>query len=154
MTTKVTITFEVPEDKYDEYEECLSDFDSNLQYIGITDMDVREDDNNDNDGVRISKDVLCEIDGELFFNEISMDTKSWSFDYEDLEENTKVFEYVKEYYPNELQALKDGKTDQKWRKYAQIRSIFAYFSDYTPRESKILGKSPKIGRLSLHHILM
>ena len=111
MTTKVTITFEVPEDKYDEYEECLSDFDSNLQYIGIMDMDVREDDNSDNDGVRISKDVLCEIDGELFFNEISMDTKSWSFDYEDLEENTKVFEYVKEYYPNELQALKDGKTD-------------------------------------------
>lgn len=45
--------------------------------------------------------------------------------------------------------LKNGKTDQKWRKYAQIRSIFAYFSDYTPRESKILGKSPKIGRLNI-----
>ena len=44
MTTKVTITFEVPKDKYDEYEECLSDFDSNLQYIGIMDMDVRDDD--------------------------------------------------------------------------------------------------------------
>ena len=44
MTTKVTITFEVPKDKYDEYEECLSDFDSNLQYIGIMDVDIREDD--------------------------------------------------------------------------------------------------------------
>ena len=109
MTIKITITFKVPEYKYNEYEKYLEDFDSNLQYIGIMDMDVREDDGND--GVRISKDVLCEIDGELFFNEISMDTKSWSFDYEDLEENTKVFEYVKEYYPNELQALKDGKTD-------------------------------------------
>ena len=41
MTTKVTITFEVPEDKYDEYEECLSDFDSILQYIVIMEMDVR-----------------------------------------------------------------------------------------------------------------
>lgn len=111
MTTKITITFEVPEDKYNEYEECLADFDSNLQYIGITDMDVREDDGSNYDGVIISKDVLCEIDGELFFNEISMDTKSWSFDYADLEENTKVFEYVKEYYPNELKALKDRRTD-------------------------------------------
>ena len=70
MTTKVTITFEVPEDKYGEYEECLADFDSNLQYIGITDMDVREDDDNDNDGVRISKDLKCEIEGEIILNEI------------------------------------------------------------------------------------
>ena len=45
MTIKITITFEVPECKYDKYEECLADFDSNLQYIGITDMDVRECDN-------------------------------------------------------------------------------------------------------------
>ena len=43
--------------------------------------------------------------------------------------------------------LKNDKTDRKWRKYALIRSFFDYFSDYTPRESKILGKSPKIGRL-------
>ena len=47
MATKITITFEVSKDKYDEYEECLADFDSNLQYIGIMDMDVREDDDND-----------------------------------------------------------------------------------------------------------
>lgn len=44
MTTKVTITFKVPKDKYNKYEECLSDFDSNLQYIGIMDVDIREDD--------------------------------------------------------------------------------------------------------------
>ena len=47
MTIKVIITFEVPEYEYNEYEKCLADFDSNLQYIGIMNMDVREDDNND-----------------------------------------------------------------------------------------------------------
>lgn len=111
MTTKVTITFELPEDKYDEYEECLTDFDSNLQQIGIYDMDVKEDDDENSDGVTVNKTVSCEIDGELFFNEISMDTKSWSFDYDDLEENTEVFEYIKDNYPDELQALKDGKAE-------------------------------------------
>ena len=45
MTIKITITFKVPEYKYNEYEKCLADFDSNLQYIGITDMDVKEHDN-------------------------------------------------------------------------------------------------------------
>lgn len=109
--TKITITFEVSDNQYDEYEECLSDFDSSLQDIGICDIDVREDDNESSDGVVVNKTISCEIDGELFFNEISMDTKSWSFDYDDLEENTKVFEYIKENYPNELQALKNGKTE-------------------------------------------
>ena len=45
MTIKVIITFEVPEYEYNEYEKCLADFDSNLQYIGITNMAVRECDN-------------------------------------------------------------------------------------------------------------
>ena len=40
-----------------------------------------------------------------------MDRKSWSFDYDDLAENTKVFEYIKEEYPNELEALKEGRAD-------------------------------------------
>lgn len=111
MTTGITIRFELPEGKYNEYEECIEDFESNLQNIGVMDIDVIEDDNNFNGGVLVSKDVSCEIDSELFFNEISMDTKSWSFDYEDLEANAKVFDYIKEYYPDELQALKDGKTD-------------------------------------------
>lgn len=111
MTTKITITFEVNDDNYDDYEEYIEDFENNLQSIGVMNIDVKEDDNSDNGGVLVNKDVSCEIDGELFFNEISMDTKSWSFDYDDLEENTKVFEYVQEYYPDELQALKDGKTD-------------------------------------------
>ena len=43
--TKVTITFDVPNDKYKDYEECFSDFDSNLQYIGIQDVEVIEQDN-------------------------------------------------------------------------------------------------------------
>jgi hypothetical protein len=45
MSTRVTITFDVPTDKYKDYEECFSDFDSNLQYIGIHDVDVREQGN-------------------------------------------------------------------------------------------------------------
>lgn len=111
MTIRMTITFELPEDKYDEYKECLEDFESNLQALDIMNIDIREDDNNTIDGARVCKDVSCEIDAELFFNEVSMDTKSWSFDYNDLEENTKVFEYVKEYYPDELQALKNGEAN-------------------------------------------
>ena len=43
--TRVTITFDVPNDKYKDYEECFSDFDSNLQYIGIHDVEVIEQDN-------------------------------------------------------------------------------------------------------------
>ena len=111
MTTKITITFEVNEDNYDDYEEYIEDFENNLQSIGVMGIDVKEDDNSDVGGVLVNKDVSCEIDGELFFNEISMDTKSWAFDYDDLEENIKVFEYVKGYYPDELQALKDRKID-------------------------------------------
>ena len=45
MTIKITITFKIPEYEYNEYEKCLADFDRNLQYIGITDMEVRECDN-------------------------------------------------------------------------------------------------------------
>ena len=45
MTIQITITFKVPEYQYNEYEKCLADFDSNLQYIGITNMDVKEHDN-------------------------------------------------------------------------------------------------------------
>ena len=107
--TRVTITFDVPNDKYKEYEEVYSDFDSNLQYIGIHDVDVREQDNFT--GVHADKVALAEIDSELFFNEVSMDTKSWSYDYDDLAENTKVFEYVKKYYPKELEALKNKEID-------------------------------------------
>lgn len=109
MSTKVTITFDVPSDKYKDYEEVYSDFDSNLQYIGIHEVDVREQDNFT--GIRYGKVTLAEIDSELFYNEVSMDTKSWSYDYDDLEQNTKVFEYVKKFYPNELQALKNGEID-------------------------------------------
>lgn len=42
MATKVTIVFEVPDDKYNEYEEVYTDFDSSLSYIGITKIDVTE----------------------------------------------------------------------------------------------------------------
>lgn len=109
MNTKVTITFEVPENKYNAYEKFLQRFDDNLQNIGILKVDIHE--SNADNGVTISKDVLCEIDSELFFDKISMETKSWSYDYDDLAENTEVFEYIQKYYPNELKALENGDTD-------------------------------------------
>ena len=59
----------------------------------------------------INKTTIAEIDSELFFNHVSMDTKSWAYDYEDLEENKPVFEYIKKYYPDELKALKEGTID-------------------------------------------
>ena len=105
MTKQILITIHNEE----EFDDALAEIKSNLDYDNIEfDYTIIE---NYNDGVVINRDVLCEIDGELFFNEISMDTKSWSFDYDDLEQNTKIFEYVKKYYPQELQALKDGRTD-------------------------------------------
>lgn len=106
---KVTITFNVSDEQYNDYEECLTDFDSNLQYIGILDMEVKEDDGSN--PVHVDKTTLAEIDSELFFNHVSMDTKSWSYDYDDLKANKPVFEYVEKYYPNELKALKDGTID-------------------------------------------
>ena len=41
--TKVTITFEVPDDMYRDYEEVYSNFDSDLQYIGIHEVEVKEE---------------------------------------------------------------------------------------------------------------
>ena len=105
MSKQILITIHNEE----EFTNALAEIKSNLDYDNIEyDYKIIEE---HNDEVVINRDVLCEIDGELFFNEISMDTKSWSYDYDDLEQNTKVFEYVKEYYPKELQALKDGRTD-------------------------------------------
>ena len=105
---EVTITFNVSDEQYDDYENIIDEFMNNLDQIGVSDIDVHE---NDNTSVRIDRTAIAEIDSELFFNHVSMDTKSWSYDYSDLEENKPVFEYIKEYYPNELKALKDGTID-------------------------------------------
>lgn len=105
MSKQILITIHNEE----EFEDALAEIKSNLDYDNIEyDYKIIE---HENDGVIINKDIICEIDSELFFNNISMDTKSWSYDYDDLAENTEVFEYIKEYYPKELQALKDGRTD-------------------------------------------
>lgn len=109
MTTKVTITFEVTQEQYYNYNRDINDFLDNLYETGIQDVDVRED--NGSNPVHVDKTTIAEIDSELFFNHVSMDTKSWSYDYSDLEENKPVFEYIKKYYPNELKALKDGTID-------------------------------------------
>ena len=106
--TRVTITFDVTQEQYDNYDRDINEFLDNLNETGIHDVDVRE---HENDGVFIARDIICEIDSELFYDEVSTDTKSSSYDYNDLEQNTKVFEYIKEYYPKELQALKDNWAD-------------------------------------------
>ena len=41
--TKVTITFEVPEESYNEYENILDEFSNNLIDIGIENFDTLED---------------------------------------------------------------------------------------------------------------
>lgn len=105
---KVTITFNVSDEQYDDYESIIDEFTNNLDEVGISEIDVHEDDDT---SVLVSKTALAEIDSELFFNEISMDTKSWSYDYEDLKENKPVFEYINEYYSDELEALKNGTID-------------------------------------------
>lgn len=64
MATKVTIIFELPEDKYNEYEECIEEFESNLQDIGITDIDVTEDDDSKSIGQALQeiKDAIESIE--------------------------------------------------------------------------------------------
>lgn len=61
--------------------------------------------------MNIKKIVSIEIDAELFFNEISMDTMSWHFDLYDLEEHPQVYEYIKENEPEIIEALKNGEAD-------------------------------------------
>ena len=110
MATKVTIEFIVDDDNYDNYETAVENFMNELNDI---DMDVKETDHNEEtiDNVFSYKETSVEIDSELFFNEVSMDTKSWSYDLGDLEGNKPVYDYVAENYPDELQMLKDGKID-------------------------------------------
>lgn len=109
MSTRVTITFTVADELLNNYSQDMNNFLDALADTGIQGVSVQE--NKDFTGVHADKVALAEIDSELFFDEISMDTKSWSFDYDDLAENTKVFEYVKEYYPKELKALKNKEID-------------------------------------------
>lgn len=59
----------------------------------------------------INKTVSCEIDMELFYDEVSDECTSWYFDYNDLVSNKKVLNYILDYYPNEYEALKNGDVD-------------------------------------------
>lgn len=61
--------------------------------------------------MNIKKIVSIEIDSELFFNEISMDTCSWHFDLYDLEEHPKVYEYIMDNESEIIEALKTGEAD-------------------------------------------
>lgn len=109
MATKVTIEFVVDDDNYDNYEQAVDNF---IEELNIDNVDVKETDPNEVTDEQFSyKETCVEIDSELFFNKVSMDTKSWSYDLEDLKAVEPVYDYVKEHYPVELQMLEDGKID-------------------------------------------
>lgn len=118
MATKVTITFTVDEENYNDYEDILTDFDSGLQEIDVTDLEVREESDGDEneedvesvneDGVVINKTSSVEIDSEIFYDHISDTHTSWSFDKDDIEDYPEVIEYLEKYEPNELKALRNG----------------------------------------------
>ena len=109
MSTRVTIAFTVADEQLNNYSQDMNNFLDALADTGIQGVSVQE--NKDFTEVHYDKVTLAEVNSELFFNEISQDTKSWSYDYDDLEQSTKVFEYIKEYYPKELQALKNKEID-------------------------------------------
>jgi hypothetical protein len=109
MTTRVTVTFEVTDEQLNMYNQDMNNFLDALSDTGIEKVNVKED--KDFTGVRANLVAMAEIDSELFFDNISMDTKSWNYDYYDLKNNEEVFEYIKEYYPQELKALKNGEID-------------------------------------------
>ena len=60
------------------------------------------------EGVTVDKTTTVEIDSELFFNEISMDCTSWSFDKADIEEYPEVVKYLEEHEAEALEALRNG----------------------------------------------
>ena len=59
----------------------------------------------------INKITSIEIDSELFFNNVSMDTMSWYYDLYDLEENKAVYNYIKENEPEIITALETKQID-------------------------------------------
>ena len=110
MTKEITITFDIQEHQYDLCQEYISEFENKLYSIGVTGVSVLEDveDNFNEDGVLIDKTSSVEIDSEIFYNNISDVQTSWSFDKDDIEDYPEVVQYLEEYEPNELKALRNG----------------------------------------------
>ena len=61
--------------------------------------------------VEYDKVIRIELDSELFYNEISSDLTEWWIDYDDLLERPLTLAYIKEYYEEELEALKNNEID-------------------------------------------
>ena len=112
VNTVSDIEFEYCEDY--ETDEGIGEFylivsnGENIQNAHLDDYDEDEDDDTPS---FVDKTIQIEIDSDLFFNEVSMDCTSWSYNLYDLEQNKPVYDYIKEYHAEELQALKDGKAD-------------------------------------------
>ena len=112
VNTVSDIEFEYCED-YDT-DEGIGEFYlivSNGENIQNAHLDYEEDEDEDDTPSFVDKTIQIEIDSDLFFNEVSMDCTSWSYDLYDLEQNEPVYNYIKENHEAELQALKDGKAD-------------------------------------------
>lgn len=61
--------------------------------------------------IEYDKVIRIEIDVELFYDEISSDLTEWWIDYDDLLERPLTLAYIKEYYEEELEALKNKEID-------------------------------------------
>lgn len=61
--------------------------------------------------VRYDKVIRIDIDVELYQDEISYDVTEWWVDYDDLLERPLTLAYIKEYYEEELEALKNKEID-------------------------------------------
>lgn len=61
--------------------------------------------------VRYDKVIRIDIDVELYQDEISYDVTEWWIDYDDLLERPLTLAYIKEYYEEELEALKNKEID-------------------------------------------
>lgn len=61
--------------------------------------------------VEYDKVIRIDIDTELFYDEISSDLTEWWIDYDDLLERPLTLTYIKKYYEEELEALKNNEID-------------------------------------------
>lgn len=61
--------------------------------------------------VAYDKVIRISLDSELFYDEISSDLTEWWIDYDDLLERPLTLAYIKKYYEEELEALKNKEID-------------------------------------------
>lgn len=61
--------------------------------------------------MKIDKVIRLEKDADLFQEEINADYTEWWFGYQDLRDNKPVYNYIKKWYPQAIELLKNGAAD-------------------------------------------